>query len=479
MAERFRFTRASVDAARCPPEKSQALFWDTDQPGLGLRVTPTGARAFIFEGWLGGKSLRMTIGPGSMQIRGVKDKQGRLVVPGADTEAGKLAQMVNEGRDPRVVRAEVTAQDAEHRDAARRERAKLDVSGLDAWNAYVQDRKPRWGARHYSDHLKMTAEGGEPRKRLPGVKVRPGELRALLDQPLARIDAEAVEKWVERETKDRPARAALGFRLLVVFFGWLAEHPEYRDIAHADACKARRTREQVAKPARKEDVLQREQLRAWFAEVRKLNPVPAAYLQTLLLTGARREELAGLRWEDVDFTWRSMRIGDKVEGSRVIPLTDHAAALLLELKNLNDRPAIPETLRRRDPEEVVRRVREHKPSPWVFFSRSASGRLVEPRIAHNAALEAAGLPPLTLHGLRRSFGTLAEWVEVPVGVVAQIQGHKPSAIAERHYRRRPLDLLRQWHQRIEAWILTEAGIELPKVNAAPALSVVNGGKAVG
>ena len=67
---------------------------------------------------------------------------------------------------------------------------------------------------------------------------------------------------------------------------------------------------------------------------------------------------------------------------------------------------------------------------------------------------------LTFHGLRRSFGTLAEWVECPAGVVAQIQGHKPSATAEKHYRARPLDLLRLWHCRIEAWILSEAGVEL-------------------
>jgi intergrase/recombinase len=45
---------------------------------------------------------------------------------------------------------------------------------------------------------------------------------------------------------------------------------------------------------------------------------------------------------------------------------------------------------------------------------------------------------------------ISEWVEVPVGVAAQIQGHKPSAIAEKHYRRRPLDLLRMWHDKIEA-----------------------------
>lgn len=55
---------------------------------------------------------------------------------------------------------------------------------------------------------------------------------------------------------------------------------------------------------------------------------------------------------------------------------------------------------------------------------------------------------------------LAEWVEVPTGIVAQIMGHKPSALAEKHYRRRPLDLLRKWHEKIETWILNEAGITI-------------------
>ena len=91
--------------------------------------------------------------------------------------------------------------------------------------------------------------------------------------------------------------------------------------------------------------------------------------------------------------------------------------------------------------------------------------------AHTRAVAAAGLPTLTLHGLRRSFGTLSEWVECPVGVVAHIQGHKPSAIAEKHYRRRPLDLLRVWHTKLEAWILSEAGIQQPEAGAS-ALRVV-------
>lgn len=44
-------------------------------------------------------------------------------------------------------------------------------------------------------------------------------------------------------------------------------------------------------------------------------------------------------------------------------------------------------------------------------------------------------------------------------MVAQIMGHKQSATAEKHYTVRPLDLLRVWHSRYEAWILEQAGIE--------------------
>ncbi len=63
-----------------------------------------------------------------------------------------------------------------------------------------------------------------------------------------------------------------------------------------------------------------------------------------------------------------------------------------------------------------------------------------------------------MHDLHLSFKSLTEWLEVPVGVVAQIQGHKPSATAEKHYIVRPLELLRVRHERIEAWILEQAGI---------------------
>ena len=173
----------------------------------------------------------------------------------------------------------------------------------------------------------------------------------------------------------------------------------------------------------------------------------SAYLQTLLLTGARREELLSLHWTDIDFTWKSLTIRDKVDGQRVIPLTPYVSDLLLRLPQRNT---------------------------WVFSSpRSKSGRLQEPRKAHDKALLESGIDHLTIHGLRRSFSNLTEWVEAPVGVVYQIMGHKPSATAEKHYKKRPLDLLRKWHTKIEAWILGQAGLEQPGEDEKPDLTLVS------
>ena len=471
---RENFTAGRIGGFVCPAGKSQAFLWDAKAPGLALRVTAGGARAFIFQSRLkDGAAVRVTIGEPRRD-----DGGGTWSIADAQAEARRLQGLIDQGKDPRIERAATVAQQAAERQAAKAERAKRDVSGLDAWAIYVEQRRERWGERHYIDHAKMVAAGGAVRRRSREKLTQHGPLRSLLARPLAAIDAQAVEEWVGRESRVRPGRAALAFRLLSVFVNWCAEHPDYRSIVQADACRGRRVREKLTKPAARDDALQREQLRAWFAEVGKLAPVPAAYLQGLLLTGARREELAGLRWDDVDFRWGSLRIGDKVEGERVIPLTPHVAGLLRDLQARNETPPqVPRRLRS-DAQAVEALRREWKPSPWVFASRAAAdGRMQEPRIAHNRALAAAGLPHLTLHGLRRSFGSLAEWVECPVGIVAQIQGHKPSAIAEKHYRVRPLDLLRMWHQRIEAWILAEAGIAVREAAQAAPLRVVGGADA--
>jgi integrase len=197
--------------------------------------------------------------------------------------------------------------------------------------------------------------------------------------------------------------------------------------------------------------------------VRELpNRAIVAYLQVLLLTGARREELLRLRWTDVNWQWKGLRLADKVEDSgREVPLTPYIAHLLAGLPHINEWVFASGRAVSLEPKHALRRAQYAERNgieAAPLAQPSASGRITEPAAAHRRACAAAGIEGLTLHGLRRSFASLTEWLEVPVGVVAQIQGHKPSATAEKHYKRRPLDLLRVHHERIERWMLEQAGV---------------------
>jgi len=228
----------------------------------------------------------------------------------------------------------------------------------------------------------------------------------------------------------------------------------------------------VPRVGERSDRLERGHLAAWFSAVRRLPPVTSTYLQGLLLNGPRRGELEALRWDDVDFRWGSLHLKDKVEAKgRTIPLTPYFSSLLQELKRINDKPPSIRRLR-----ALEAKGNAWKPSQWVFPSpTSESGHITEARTAHARALETAALPHVTVHGLRRSFTSLAKakWLDAPAGVVAQIQGHKPSAIQERHYTNRTLDELREWHNRIEAWMIEEAGIEFDADAANKGLRAVD------
>jgi len=470
--ERVRLTLERIAEFTCPEGRQQAFLWDTEAPGLAVRATASGAKAFIFESKLNRRTIRITLGDVRAWVLKSVWAKGKETQRGAREEANRLKTIIDQGKDPRQVAADEMAAEREKREEqvaailAEDEKARRSQITLgEVWGRYIEARRSKWSARHLFDHQKIMrpertkGEGDKARTLTAGV------LASLAPLPLSALTPERIGEWLEAETPKRGTQAALAFRLLRAFINWCNEQPEYKGIAAPDACARKVSREHLPRAKAKSDALQREQLRLWFDAVRRIqNPTISTYLQGLLLTGPRREELASLRWQDVDFQWNSLTIRDKVEGERTIPLTPYFASLLRMLKAKNETAP---TVRRL--QTLKERGQEWAPSPWVFSSQtSETGRLQEPSIAHRKALAAVGLPPVSLHGLRRSFGTLSEWCEVPVGVVAQIQGHKPSATAEKHYRVRPLDLLRMWHTRIEAWILEQAGIEF-KAERAPQL----------
>ena len=429
-------THGLLERAACPNGLPFVLVRDADKKGLRLRVTKAGGKHWQFETRLrNGKLFTRALG-----------EWPTISIGDAKAEAHRLRGLTEAGKDPREMDRQQQATRAAEIAAAAVQAATVG----EVWAVYLAARKKHWGERHYSEHVLMVNAGGIETMR--GTRGRgvtgPGILHAVMAMPLRDLTAPVIEAWADNEAKTRPSAARLAWRCLKAFLGWCAEQPEYSSlVSERNPAKTTKTREALGKPNVKQDALLKEQLPAWFDAVLQLqNPVIAAYLQTLLLTGARAGEVLGLRWDDINTKWRGLTIRDKVEGTRVIPFTPYVAHLLATLPRRNE---------------------------FVFSSPvSTGGTLVIPRNPHNNACAVAGIDDLTVHGLRRSFKSLTEWLEIPAGVVAQLMGHKPSATAEKHYTVRPLDLLRVHHEKIEAWILEQAGVVFDAKAAPGALRVV-------
>lgn len=422
------FTAPRVADFRCSPGKKQTIFWDGKTPGLGVRVTAAGAKSYIFETSLNGKTIRITIGD-----------VGSWKIPDARAKATGYKKLTDDGTDPRRVKADAAAAENAARMAAAAAKARETVTLGAVWTIYIEDRKPYWGERHYKDHVAKIAPGGATSVRGTrgrGVTIA-GPLFHFRDMPLSSINAEIVEEWAKREGLVRPTSARLAWRLLKVFFQWCREHKNYASLTpELNPGKTKRSREYLGPAKPKKDNIESPQLPAWFEAVTKIdNLTVSAYLQTLLLTGARPGEVLAMKWGDINWRWGSIVMRDKVEGDRTIPLTPYVEHLLAGLP-------------------------KREGNEYVFSSaQDQVATIASPNAIHHTVCQAAGLDPVTLHGLRRSFASLTAQMDIAGGVSMQIQGHKPVSSREKSYIVWPLEFLKKSHRKIEDNILELAGVK--------------------
>lgn len=435
----LRFNKAALDNLPLPATGIRDTYRDTKIPQLELRVSHSGVKSFsVLKRVRHGDGERVTIG-----------RYPELTVEAARNEASQIVATLAQGTS-------VTARRKEEK----QQRANEKTPALHVWMAYIEAKESRWSDSHLADHKKVIQPGGITRTRgkRPNESpvTQPGVLLQLLSLPLSQIDEDVVGTWLKSESEKRPTHTRLAFSLLKAFLNWCRGQKAYKNVVKSNPCNDQTVKDEVPKRRAKKDALQKEQLASWFKHVSALSsPQVSACLQMMLLTGARPNEAVSLRWENVSFQWNTITINDKCDGSRTIPLTPYVKSLLESLKKINDtRPAPTRMLNGR---RIPNDLENWKPSQWVFSSKtSKSGHLEDPSSGHAEALAAAEIPHISLHGLRRSFSSITEWIQLPAGVVAQIMGHKPSATAERHYKVRPIDLLRIWHTMIETWILSKA-----------------------
>ena len=336
-AEKVKLVAGRIAGFQCPEDKARAYLWCDEVKGLGIIATATGAKSYIFQTKVKGKSVRLTIG--NVGVWSIKEAQA---------EGRRLQTVIDQGYDPRQVKAEQEAAKDAEAAAKREQEARESLTVAEAWQAYVAERsasmkdgKLEWGDKHKAHHAYFVQAGGVQRKRGTRTgesnKTRPGILVPLMAMRLADVDAKVIAAWLDKESKQAPTTAAQAFRALRAFLTWCAKHETYSAAVQAGAHQSDDvTRKVPTVKTKPNDSLRRAQIKPWFEAVQKIgNPIIAVYLQGLLLTGARRNELAALRWADVDLKWKSLTIRDKVEGERTIPLTPYLEHLIASLPRRN------------------------------------------------------------------------------------------------------------------------------------------------
>jgi integrase len=131
------------------------------------------------------------------------------------------------------------------------------------------------------------------------------------------------------------------------------------------------------------------------------NPYPAAAIKLLLLSGARRGEIANLQWQNVDFQRKCLRLPDSKTGAKVIYLNEPAVDILRSLPRLANNLFVIPGDRVGAPCGAIDRV----------WSRARS---------------VAGLRDVRLHDLRHSFASIGV-VDMPTSRPARYgQRTRPS-----------------------------------------------------
>ena len=169
-------------------------------------------------------------------------------------------------------------------------------------------------------HAKQTRYWKEKRARLTS-----GDVKALTSKPLATISRRHVADAIDKAQARSGAAARLLFADLRPFFKWAHER-EHLDVNPMDGLRAPKTA-----PAR-ERVLTDDEVKAFWKASGEISWPFGSMYRMLLLTGARREEVAGLKRGELDRdagVW--LLPGERTKNGR-----DHRIPLSLQVVQLLD-----------------------------------------------------------------------------------------------------------------------------------------------
>jgi integrase len=376
---RIKLTKRNVDGLSPADERYTA--WDTDISGLGVRVSPSGDLAYGVKYRSGGRQRWFTIG-----------RHGSPWTPeGARREALRLLGEVARGHDP-----------AEKRNA---------------------DRK----AISFGELADLYLAEGVAHKKASTLRVDRGRIELHLKPLLGGKRADAItradiERLLNDVKKGRTAVSAPKKRppgsIATGGSGVAAQCVALASTIMQFAVDRRLRADNPAKGIKKPAVrkMQRFLNEAEFARLADAldheegesgNPFVVAAIRTLAFTGARRSEIEGLRWRNVDAERGLLMLDDSKTREKTVYLSPPALSILSGLPRVAGN--------------------EH-----VFAGERPGQRTGALDKVWSRVRQRAGLADVRMHDLRHSFASVGASASLSLPIIGKLLGHTQAQTTQRY-----------------------------------------------
>jgi integrase len=417
-AQRKALTKLLIE--KTPPnEKRDVFLWDSRVPGFGVRLYPSGKRMYVFQ----------YRSKGRQQRRVAIGLHGPFTVETAREVAADLYEAVRKGGDP----------SGEQKTAAGRAPDTIEGVIDEFIQRYMagKQRAPRYIAetrRNFDKHV-LPRWGGR-------------DLRAITRRDVIELLDAVVDEG-------KPVAANRTLAAVRKLFNWALQRGiiEATPVALVEMPGAEHERERTLAP---------DEIRAVWATAGVIGYPFGHFFRIALATGQRREEVARMRWADIDEgerTWTLSRDMTKAGRAHVVPLSPLALAILGEAKAAT---------------RLLHGVPDNgKLGTYVFTTRAdrpisgyskAKARLDRGVIAARSAAERADLEPWTIHDLRRTVGTGLGKLGISRFIIARVLNHADRTVTGIYDRHEYLDEKRH---ALEGW-----GQYLENLIAPPGANVV-------
>jgi integrase len=390
-----RIGKRTVDAAKA--EDVAYRLWDSELKGFGVKVSPRGVKTYFI--W-----YRVGEGRAAQRREFTLGRHGAMEPETARDEAIKALAAAKSGLDPQAAREKA--------------RGELNVSAL--CDRYLKDGV---GTKKDSTLRADTARIKAHIKPLLGNRpissvttndvsrfmrdVAAGKTAATIKPSKAALRAKGMkgaelENAERRRLTDPAARGGNGTAtrtvgLLGAIFAFAVREGMRPDNPVRGIERFRDKQSQrFLSPAE----LARLTQAMTAAEVAGVNRSGLAVIRLLTLTGARKSEIEGLRWSEVDIDRACLKLADSKTGARIVPVG--AAAL----QALNDLPRVKDTAFVFPAEGDLKKHYVGTPKVWLKVR------------------EAAKLDDVRLHDLRHTFASFGAAGGLSLPLIAAILGHK-------------------------------------------------------